>query len=115
MNDDFVALLDHVAVGIAACGEEGTIEVSCRDDEDDGIEILRIIVRDNGPGLNDEQRERIFEPFFTTKAEGTGLGMAIAKRIIESHGGKISLHHHSEGSGAAFTFTLPRIKVREAQ
>ena len=47
-------------------------------------------MRDNGPGLTPEQRQRIFEPFFTTKTKGTGLGMAIAQRIIEAHGGWIA-------------------------
>ena len=48
-------------------------------------------VRDNGPGLTAEQRQHIFEPFFTTKTKGTGLGMAIAQRIVEAHGGQIAV------------------------
>jgi signal transduction histidine kinase len=64
-------------------------------------------VRDNGPGLNAEQRQRIFDPFFTTKTKGTGLGMAIAKRIVEAHGGEIAV---GEGTarGAEILITLPR-------
>ena len=49
-----------------------------------------IAVRDNGPGIAAEQRAKIFDPFFTTKAKGTGLGMAIARRIVEAHGGQIA-------------------------
>jgi signal transduction histidine kinase len=64
-------------------------------------------VRDNGPGLNPEQRRRIFDPFFTTKTKGTGLGMAIAKRIVEAHGGQITVGSGS-GNGAEILIILPR-------
>jgi signal transduction histidine kinase len=53
-----------------------------------------------------EVQEKLFEPFFTTKSKGTGLGMAIAKRIIESHGGRIVAANGQ--SGAEFIITLPR-------
>jgi len=66
---------------------------------------VRVAVRDNGPGLNEEQRRRIFEPFFTTKTKGTGLGMAIAKRIVEAHGGQIAV---GPGPGAEIVLTLPQ-------
>lgn len=74
--------------------------------------VLRISVRDNGPGLTPEQRKRIFEPFFTTKTKGTGLGMPIAQRIVEAHGGTIGVGEPSEptvekGSGAEIVVTLP--------
>lgn len=98
---------------VAACGEQGNVEVSCGDHNDDGVEVLKIVVRDDGPGLSGEQRRKIFEPFFTTKAEGTGLGMAIAKRIIESHGGRISVMETVAEDGVAIAITLPRMKLRE--
>ncbi len=66
---------------------------------------VRITVTDNGPGLTQEQRRRIFEPFFTTKTHGTGLGMAIARRIVEAHGGTIAA---GGGPGAEIVITLPR-------
>lgn len=50
---------------------------------------VEVAVRDNGPGLTDEAYRRVFDPFFTTKTKGTGLGMAIAARVISAHGGKI--------------------------
>jgi signal transduction histidine kinase len=68
---------------------------------------LRVSVTDNGPGLNAEQRTRIFDPFFTTKTKGTGLGMAIAKRIVEAHGGVIAVGS-SPASGAEILIDLPR-------
>ena len=49
----------------------------------------------------------IFDPFFTTKAKGTGLGMPIAKRIIEAHGGQIALGD-ADGPGTVFLITIPR-------
>ena len=62
-------------------------------------------MRDNGPGLNQEQRERIFEPFYTTKTKGTGLGMAIAQRIVEAHDGKIAVGA-DRGTGTEVLVTL---------
>ena len=59
---------------------------------------FRIAIQDNGPGLNAEQRLRIFEPFYTTKSRGTGLGMAIAKRIMEAHEGEIAVGNLESGT-----------------
>lgn len=78
------------------------VEVSCRE----GAGALEISVRDDGPGLSAEQRRRLFEPFYTTKATGTGLGMAVVRRIIEAHGGAIEAR--DGGAGAEFVITLPR-------
>ncbi len=68
---------------------------------------LRISVQDNGPGLDAEQRARIFESFYTTKTKGTGLGMAIAKRIVEAHGGQITVGDRP-GPGAEIILSIPR-------
>src|SRR5216684_8932068 len=62
-------------------------------------------VQDSGPGIEPELRDRIFEPFFTTKAEGTGMGLAISRSIIESHGGQLSLLPAAQG--VLFQFVLP--------
>jgi signal transduction histidine kinase len=65
-----------------------------------------IAVRDSGPGLEPESRERLFETFYTTKPQGLGLGLTISRRIIEAHGGRLwaSANHDN---GATFQFTLP--------
>jgi two-component system, NtrC family, sensor histidine kinase HydH len=63
-------------------------------------------VRDYGPGLKEEERERIFEPFFTTRTNGTGLGLSVARRVVEMHGGRLEADNHREG-GAVFRITLP--------
>lgn len=91
---------------ISACHDPGEIIVRCLETEVDGLSALRIMVRDNGPGMPIAVKERIFEPFFTTKTKGTGLGMAIARRIIEAHGGHIGLGDCE--SGAELQVTLPR-------
>lgn len=86
---------------LSACEISPSISVRCKN----GDGTLKVSVRDNGPGLSSEQREGVFKPFFTTKAKGTGLGMAIAKRIIEAHGGDIRVGNSAEG--AEFLITLP--------
>jgi len=68
----------------------------------DGILVQ---VQDSGPGIKPELADGIFEPFFTTKAEGIGMGLAISRSIIESHGGQLSLVSASQGT--LFQFTLP--------
>ena len=70
-----------------ACEERG--EVTFRLSETDGR--VRIDVVDTGAGIAPEHVSRAFEAFYTTKPKGTGLGLSICKRIVESHGGKITL------------------------
>ncbi|HXV59850.1 MAG TPA: ATP-binding protein [Vicinamibacteria bacterium] len=64
-------------------------------------------VRDQGPGVPDEMRERIFDPFFTTKTEGTGLGLAVARELAEVQGGALVLEE-STGQFTSFALHLPR-------
>ena len=68
----------------------------------------RVTVSDNGPGIPAEIRARVLEPFFTTKARGGGLGLAIAKRSAELHGGSLELACPQAG-GTIVTLTLPRL------
>lgn len=84
---------------------QGKIDVQLFRDEEYGA----IEVRDNGPGIPAELRERIFDPFFTTKpgGEGTGLGLAICRRLVEDHGGRLLLLETP--GGAAFRLEIPRL------
>jgi signal transduction histidine kinase len=64
-------------------------------------------ITDTGAGVPKENLEKIFEPYFTTKSNGLGLGLAITKRVIEDHGGKIDfLSSESAGSEVSITFPL---------
>jgi PAS domain S-box-containing protein len=92
---------------LAACKDPVEVTVRCAEVSLDGQPGLRVEVCDNGPGLKPEQQRRIFEPFFTTKTKGTGLGMAIAKRIVEAHGGHLTAGP-GPGRGAEICITLPR-------
>jgi len=92
---------------LAATSDPVRIDIDCQDTTLAAMPALRITVRDNGPGLDGDQRRRIFEPFYSTKPTGTGLGMAIAQRIIEAHGGKIAVGHDFS-SGAEIIIELPR-------
>jgi signal transduction histidine kinase len=100
----FRNILDN---SLAACPDPVRIEVRCSEAELGGRPAVRVAVGDNGPGLNPEQRRKIFDPFFTTKTKGTGLGMAIAQRIVEAHGGQITVGPDS-GRGAEILLVLPR-------
>jgi signal transduction histidine kinase len=96
---------------LAACPDPVELRVSWSHVQLGGQGAVRFVLQDNGPGLSLEVRERLFEPFFTTRSKGTGLGMSIAKRIVESHGGRIVAANN--GSGAEFVITLPQ-KFRES-
>jgi signal transduction histidine kinase len=68
---------------------------------------LLISVTDTGVGLPAEKADQIFKAFFTTKPQGTGMGLAITRSIVESHGGRLWAAAN-DGRGATFYFTLPR-------
>ncbi|GAB4136611.1 MAG: hypothetical protein Tsb009_03790 [Planctomycetaceae bacterium] len=93
------------AIAVSPTG--GTITIRCANTDIQNRPAVRISIRDQGPGLDSRQQQKIFEPFFTTKSKGTGLGMAIAKRIVESHNGTISVSQDCE-TGAEICLTLPK-------
>ena len=100
-------LLNLMINGIEAMeGTGGELTVASKR-SDDGQ--LLISVTDSGTGLPDDS-ERIFEAFFTTKPQGTGMGLSISRRIIESHGGRLWASRNAE-KGATFQFVLPPAKA----
>lgn len=75
--------------------------------ERDGAPWVRLTIRDNGPGIRSRDAEIIFDPFYTTGNQGTGLGLAVVRRILEAHGGTVALTR-TDSPGAEFEITLPK-------
>jgi two-component system sensor histidine kinase AtoS len=87
-----------------AMQDGGTVGIKTRYDA--LAHSVHIEISDTGRGIDVAVIDRLFQPFFTTKAKGTGLGLPISKRLIEEHGGKISIEQNPEG-GATFKIVLP--------
>jgi signal transduction histidine kinase len=96
------AVINVAVNAVQAMPRGGRMTVRTRRDGDEAL----VEVEDTGAGIPDEVRERIFEPFFTTKASGTGLGLAVVKRIVEGHGGAIDVRS-TPGSGTVFALRFP--------
>ena len=97
-------LMNLMLNGIEAMQESsGELNVASRRTEDDQ---LLVSVSDHGIGFPGENLDEIFEAFYTTKPQGTGMGLSISRRIIESHGGRLWARANA-GRGATFQFTLP--------
>lgn len=73
---------------------------------------IAVVVEDTGTGISEEIASQLFQPFVTTKPSGMGVGLSISKRIVEAHGGEISVSRNESG-GATFRFTLPTIKEED--
>jgi len=100
------ALINLFLNAYQAMPRGGELRVRAGASELDGRAAAEIAVRDSGPGIRQDLADRVFQPFFTTKATGTGLGLAVVRRIVEGHGGSISLVLPPEG-GAEFLVRLP--------
>jgi signal transduction histidine kinase len=105
IHEVFDFLIDNALASGAS-----VIEISCVPDELSGGPALTVIVSDNGPGIPAEDREKVFEPFYTTKTRGTGLGLAMSRRIVSAHGGEIYLGAPGRG-GASVYMTLPATRT----
>ncbi|MFQ5496424.1 MAG: PAS domain-containing sensor histidine kinase [Nitrosopumilus sp.] len=85
---------------VQAVGVKGEIKLQI----EDGEKSVSIKIMDSGPGIPEEQLEQIFEPMFTTKSEGTGLGLASCKQLLEMHDGTITVQNNP----TTFTITIPK-------
>ncbi len=105
-----VNLTLNAAQAIRTRAERGTIRIVARRvGRDDGTEVVRLSITDDGPGIPEALRSRLFVPFFTTKApgEGTGLGLSVSFGIIAGHGGTLRHEPGPNGIGASFIIELP--------
>ncbi|GIX06054.1 MAG: hypothetical protein KatS3mg115_0457 [Candidatus Poribacteria bacterium] len=94
---------------LEAMPEGGKVHVVVREvaDPAGGRDRFEIEVRDTGPGIPPESRSRIFDPLYTTKQKGTGVGLALSKRLVEAHEGYIEVSDNRP-RGAVFTVVLPK-------
>lgn len=111
-------LLNLLINALDAAGENGkvTIEIAApwnlpraglgEDGKADNLPWVAIHVTDTGPGVPDDKKAQIFQPFVSTKDTGMGLGLAVSRRIVESHGGALVVTDNP-GGGARFTICLP--------
>jgi signal transduction histidine kinase len=103
-------LLNLLLNAIQAMGKPGSIHVSLRRDNEDAL----ITVADEGKGILPENLSNIFRPFFTTKGHGTGLGLSLARRIVETHGGTIRVRSEVN-KGTQFEVRLPIVRCSVPQ
>jgi hypothetical protein len=101
-------LLNLILNAVQACGEGGRVTVEFSSDERSVI----VSVVDTGKGIPPEVLPNIFRPFFTTKGNGTGLGLSLARRIVEDHGGRLEAVSEV-GKGSCFTMVLPKERIED--
>lgn len=101
LEQALINLLRNAADAVAAVPQP-RLAIECRLEQ----EACIIDVQDNGPGLTAEQREQIFVPFFTTKPGGSGIGLSLARRIAQAHGGRITALAN-DPQGSVFRLSLP--------
>ena len=102
------ALMNIMLNAIEAMREGGTLSVVTRQ----AGETVQLEISDTGPGIDEETAKKIFEPFYTTKAQGLGLGVPYAKKIIEQHGGTVAVNSKL-GEGTTISIALPAA-IKEA-
>jgi len=96
-------LLNVVKNSLQAMPDGGTVRITAGIDDRQAI----VKVNDSGHGISEEEMTRIFEPFFTTRARGTGLGLPLCRKIVEEHGGKITVQSVvGEGTSVSIAFPI---------
>lgn len=115
--DQLTQLLLNIAInGVQAMAGRGggTLSFSVFPERQGGKGYVSVGLRNDGPPIPDDQRERIFDPFYTTKDGGTGLGLSICSRIADQHDGFLSVRNLPEGKGVEFTLSLPAGEAGDA-
>ena len=102
-------LVAVIANAIEASGPDGRVFVMSRLTQ----ETVEIYVRDEGPGISADNLHKVFEPYFTTKPNGVGLGLAMAKKVMNANQGTIELHSE-EGRGTTVILRYPLSSFQEA-
>jgi signal transduction histidine kinase len=106
-------LINLVQNAADSIGQNGSITLRTRTENVRRSErvqpVVVLEVADTGKGISPEVEKRLFDPFFTTKDAGTGLGLPIAARIVEKHGGSLS-YQTQVGHGTTFGIVLPRVE-----
>lgn len=102
------AFVNVVANALEAMGERGRLTLEVHRIAPHGPEpmAIEVVIRDTGPGIAPEVREKIFHPFVTTKKGGSGIGLAMARKIVECHHGRIDVKSGA-GEGTAFRIRIP--------
>ncbi len=103
-------ILNLVRNGLEAVATSGAASPQVRIGSACSGSFVEVSVRDNGPGLAAEARERMFDPFFSTKASGTGLGLPISHTVVSAHGGTLG-YRANQPHGACFYVLLPSEKA----
>lgn len=101
-------LTNIIRNGLQASEPTGTVSISGTVSN----RILTIKIKDDGPGIHETELDTIFEPFKTNSLQGTGLGLAVAKRIVEGHNGKITAGNNTD-KGAFFRIEIPKGNVNQ--
>lgn len=96
-------LINLLQNAIEAIGQRGRVRIALGESPDGGV---RLMVSDDGPGMDEKTKENLFNLYFTTKASGTGIGLSLVQRIIYEHGGVISFESE-KGKGTRFIIQLP--------
>ena len=100
-------LFENVIENAAFYSPPGSlVRVDCRQVGQGAARQVECVVRDSGPGVAPEDLPRVFEPFYSKRSGGSGLGLAVAHRIVKEHDGTITVENAPEG-GAVVTITLP--------
>jgi two-component system, NtrC family, sensor histidine kinase HydH len=100
------AILNVVLNGVEAMHEGGKLTIAVSSVFKDGMEGVNIDVQDTGTGIPSEDLSKIFNPFFSTKSDGSGLGLAVVKKTIDTHGGTVQVESRPQ-RGTSFKIWLP--------